>query len=157
MTGENIEKRSSFDNRALFGAVPTLWCKLSKINMKNNQAKSNRSQYDKLESVIGCKWSVSVLMAIGDGVNRPGALARHINGISAKVLSERLRKLTDYALLQKETFPQVPPRTEYALTQAGHALIEIIQKIHKLDESLNENDPDTGSEKRGDATPQRKK
>jgi hypothetical protein len=64
------------------------------------------SVYTKLEDVIGCKWSVSVLHAIRQGVNRPGALEREIAGISAKVLSERLRKLTHYGLLKRAVFPE---------------------------------------------------
>ena len=95
-----------------------------------------QSNYQKLEDVIGCKWSVSVLVAIGDGVIRPGALEKYIEGISRKVLSERLRKLTAYRLLEKQTFPEVPPRTEYALTSSGEKLIKIIQQIHFLDSEL---------------------
>ena len=56
-----------------------------------NKNSSSLSAYRKLEDVVGCKWSVSVLLAVGEGVNRPGALERHIEGISTKVLSERLR------------------------------------------------------------------
>ena len=70
-----------------------------------------KSSYHKLEDVIGCKWSVSVLLAVGEGIARPGALERHIEGMSTKVLSERLRKLTEYGLLNKQSFPEVPPRT----------------------------------------------
>ena len=89
--------------------------------------------YQKLEDVIGCKWSVSVLLAIEAGINRPGMLERHIDGISAKVLSERLRKLTVYGLLEKHSFAEIPPRTEYTLTLLGKKLISIIQQIHELD------------------------
>ncbi len=89
--------------------------------------------FAKLEDVIGCKWSVSVLHTIGEGVNRPGALERRIPGISTKVLSERLRKLTGYGLLKKTAFPELPPRTEYSLTDAGRRLIEIIEQIQQLD------------------------
>lgn len=96
------------------------------------------SQYRKLEAVVGCKWSVSVLLAIRHGVDRPGALERFIEGISAKVLSERLRKLTDYGLLQKTSYPEVPPRTEYALTPTGHQLVDIIRQIQTLDQALSE-------------------
>ncbi|MGM0783631.1 MAG: winged helix-turn-helix transcriptional regulator [Pseudomonadota bacterium] len=97
-----------------------------------------RSAYRKLEDIVGCKWSVSVLLAVEKGVNRPGALERHIEGISAKVLSERLRKLTAYGLMHKESFPEVPPRTEYSLTESGQKLIEIIQQIQDLDVELSE-------------------
>lgn len=102
--------------------------------MKKNS--SSPSVYTQLEEVIGCKWSVSVLHAIREGVIRPGALEREIAGISTKVLSERLRKLTHYGLLQKTTFPEVPPRTEYALTEAGRRLTEIIEQIKRLDSQI---------------------
>lgn len=94
----------------------------------------SRSEYARLEDVIGCKWSVSVLLAVSRGVNRPGALERHIDGISTKVLSERLRKLTAYGLLDKQTFSEVPPRTEYQLTPKGDRLVDIIAQIQQLDE-----------------------
>lgn len=93
-----------------------------------------RSEYSRLEDVIGCKWSVSVLLAVGQGICRPGALERHIDGISTKVLSERLRKLTAYGLLEKQTFPEVPPRTEYGLTDTGVKLVDIIRQLQQLDE-----------------------
>ena len=95
------------------------------------------SVYRKLEEVVGCKWSVSVLLAVGSGVCRPGALERHIAGISTKVLSERLRKLTQYGLLEKHSFAEVPPRTEYALTPAGAQLAKIVKQIHDLDSELH--------------------
>lgn len=98
----------------------------------------SRSAYRKLEDVVGCKWSVSVLLAVKDGINRPGALERHIDGISTKVLSERLRKLTSYGLIAKQSFPEVPPRTEYSLTASGEKLIEIIRQIQDLDAALSE-------------------
>ena len=97
-----------------------------------------RSVYRKLEDVIGCKWSVSVLVAVGEGVIRPGALERHIAGISTKVLSERLRKLTAYGLLEKHSFAEVPPRTEYSLTGYGERVIDIIASIKALDVELAE-------------------
>lgn len=97
-----------------------------------------RNTYRKLEDVVGCKWSVSVLFAVKNGINRPGALERHIEGISAKVLSERLRKLTSYGLMHKESFPEVPPRTEYSLTKSGQRLIKIIQQIQDLDAELDQ-------------------
>jgi len=57
-------------------------------------------------------------------------------GISTKVLSERLRKLTTYGLLEKQSYPEIPPRTEYSLTSSGRKLLEIIQQIHNLDSEI---------------------
>lgn len=102
--------------------------------MAEKNHKKSRKDYECLEQVIGCKWSVSVLVAVQEGVDRPGALERHIVGISTKVLSERLRKLTAYGLLNKEKFKELPPRTVYSLTPRGVSLVEIVRKIHELDE-----------------------
>lgn len=94
----------------------------------------SRSSYQKLEDVIGCKWSVSVLTNVGKGINRPGELERTIEGISTKVLSERFRKLVEYGLLDKKSFNELPPRTEYYLTEKGSKVVDIIVQIHQLDE-----------------------
>ena len=96
----------------------------------------SRGEYRKLEDVVGCKWSVSVLQSIGEGVLRPGALERHIAGISTKVLSERLRKLERYGLLAKKVYAELPPRTEYSLTPDGRKLLRIITQINELDEAM---------------------
>ncbi len=101
-------------------------------NAKINSARKN-SDYQKLEDVIGCKWSVAVLAAVSEGIIRPGEIERHIEGISTKVLSERFRKLTAYGLLEKHTYAELPPRTEYALTDKGRSLANIIRQIHALD------------------------
>lgn len=95
-----------------------------------------KSEYITLEQVVGCKWSVSVLQAIRKGVHRPGQLESSILGISTKVLSERLRKLTKYGLLEKTIFNEIPPHTEYHLTAWGQKLITIIEQIDALDQEI---------------------
>lgn len=111
---------------------------MKNANTKNISAAA-ASSYRQLEDVVGCKWSVSVLQAVAAGVSRPGALERHIAGISTKVLSERLRKLTRYGLLEKQVYAEVPPRTEYALTDNGRKLVAIIGQIRQLDDVIRRN------------------
>ena len=101
-----------------------------------NISRTTQSAYRQLEEVVGCKWSVAILKAIADDVSRPGKLERYIEGISKKVLSERLRKLTEYGLLQKYAYAEVPPRTEYSLTENGKRLICIIEQIRALDQQI---------------------
>lgn len=101
-----------------------------------NISQPTKSSYTQLEDVIGCKWSVSVLLAVAAGVSRPGALERHVEGISTKVLSERLRKLTGYGLLEKHVYAQVPPKTEYSLTRNGRSLLDILSQIKLLDDEI---------------------
>lgn len=117
------------------------------MNEEKNRARF--TQYHRLEEVVGCKWSVSVLMSVREGIRRPGALERHIRGISSKVLSERLRKLTHYGLLTRHSYAEVPPRTEYTLTAVGRELVQIIERIQELDTKHSDAEaatqPDGGS------------
>lgn len=106
------------------------------MDKAKNISSRSRSSYQKLEDVIGCKWSVSVLTHVGKGIHRPGELERAIEGISTKVLSERFRKLVEYGLLDKKSFNELPPRTEYYLTEKGSKVVEIIGQIKALDEAL---------------------
>lgn len=106
--------------------------------MASEKSRKVKSSYRCLEQVIGCKWSVSVLKAIEQGVDRPGALERKIEGISTKMLSERLRKLTEYGLLRKTSFAEIPPRVVYSLTEKGQMLADIIARIHDLEREFSE-------------------
>ena len=95
------------------------------------------TRYRKLEDVLGCKWSVSVLLAILAGVQRPGALERHIPGISTKVLTERLRKLGAYGLIERSVRDTSPPHTEYKLTASGLKLVRIVEQVRALDDEIH--------------------
>jgi DNA-binding HxlR family transcriptional regulator len=105
--------------------------------MKQRTAREAPSEYRRLEDVLGCKWSVSVLQAIAAGVQRPGALERHIAGISTKILSERLRKLEAYGLISKSVQATKPPRTDYALTRHGIKVVALIAQVIALDEEIH--------------------
>lgn len=111
----------------------------TKKSVENTAQETN---YRCLEDVIGCKWSVSVLLAAGDGVTRPGAMEKHIPGISTKVLGERLRKLTKYRLLEQHRYAESPPRTEYTLTAFGLEVVALVARIRKLDRKLAGARPD---------------
>ncbi len=86
-----------------------------------------------VENIIGCKWSLTVLSLVQQGVCRPGAMEHAIEGLSAKVLNERLRKLVRYGILTKTTFAEVPPRVEYRLTPFGRRFGKLIDQIEVLE------------------------
>lgn len=94
------------------------------------------------ESIIGCKWSLTVLSLVRRGVNRPGAMEHAVPGLSAKVLNERLRKLTRYGILEKHNFPEIPPRVEYHLTGFGTKFVGIIDWLDGLQSELDQANPD---------------
>jgi len=90
-----------------------------------------------LEEVIGCRWTISVLGAVAKGVRRPGALERHIEGISTKVLSDRLRHFTRAGIFERVQFPEIPPRVEYRLTDFGRKFMRLLREVEKLQAELN--------------------
>ena len=102
---------------------------------KSAEVGPRENAYRCLEDVIGCKWSVSVLLSVADGVTRPGAMEKYIPGISTKVLSERLRKLTKYGLLEPHRYAESPPRTEYEITLFGREVVALVARIRELDEA----------------------
>ena len=91
-----------------------------------------------IEDIIGCKWSLSVLLTIQQGVCRPGELTRSIPGITTKVLNERLKKMVRYAILQKRVYPEVPPRVEYEFTEFGRKIWKILDDIRMLQKEVEE-------------------
>ncbi len=91
-----------------------------------------------LESIIGCKWSLSVMAAIRQGTNRPGAMQKLISGITTKVLNERLVKLTKFNILDKTIYPETPPRVEYHFTDFGNNFLQIIDSVEALQTKLND-------------------
>jgi len=90
-----------------------------------------------LEDVLGCRWTISVLGAVAKGVQRPGALERHIKGISAKVLSDRLRHFTRVGVFERVQFPEIPPRVEYRLTPFGKKFVRLLDEVEKLQVELD--------------------
>jgi DNA-binding HxlR family transcriptional regulator len=85
-----------------------------------------------VEDIVGCKWSLEVIGAVRKGVVRPGALQRSIQGISTKVLHERLAKMLRYGILHKATYPELPPRVEYRLTGFGERFVALLDEIDRL-------------------------
>lgn len=86
-----------------------------------------------VESIVGCKWSLRVLAAIRSGATRPGEIERACKGISTKVLNQRLRKMQGFGVLSRESFHEIPPRVEYALTEFGNAFVGLLDEIQALD------------------------
>jgi DNA-binding HxlR family transcriptional regulator len=94
------------------------------------------SVHQMLESIIGCKWSLTVLSLVRQGVRRPGEMEHAIEGLSAKVLNERLVKLMRFGVLAKETFAEIPPRVEYRLTPFGEEFAKLVDEVDALQARL---------------------
>jgi DNA-binding HxlR family transcriptional regulator len=89
------------------------------------------------EDIMGCKWSLTVIQLVRQGIRRPGLMERTIDGLTTKVLNERLRKLTNYKILQRHAYPEIPPRVEYYLTPFGEKFVGVLDDLIELDLEFN--------------------
>ena len=66
---------------------------------------------------------------LADGCSRFCELERSLEGISPRTLSLRLRALEAQGIVERRTYPEVPPRVEYSLTPKGRALVPLIDQM----------------------------
>lgn len=79
--------------------------------------------------VVCGKWTLLVIRDLAEGSSRFCELERSLEGISPRTLSLRLRALEEEGIVERHTFPEVPPRVEYALTEKGKALVPLIEDM----------------------------
>jgi DNA-binding HxlR family transcriptional regulator len=79
---------------------------------------------------IADKWSVIVIYALSQQERRRySELQRIIGGISQKMLTQTLRKLERDGLVERQVYPVIPPKVEYALTPVGQTLTELLKEF----------------------------
>jgi DNA-binding HxlR family transcriptional regulator len=81
--------------------------------------------------VVCGKWTLLLIRDLADGSSRFCELERSLEGISPRTLSLRLRALEEEGIVERHTYPEVPPRVEYALTEKGEALVPLIDDMRK--------------------------
>jgi DNA-binding HxlR family transcriptional regulator len=79
--------------------------------------------------VISGKWTLLIIRDLASGSSRFCELERSLEGISPRTLSLRLRALEDQDIVSRKTYPEVPPRVEYELTDKGKALVPLIEDM----------------------------
>ena len=80
------------------------------------------------EIVCG-KWTLLLVRELAEGTSRFCELERSLTGISPRTLSLRLRALEEQGIVERHTYPEVPPRVEYSLTTKGRALVPLIEDM----------------------------
>jgi DNA-binding HxlR family transcriptional regulator len=81
--------------------------------------------------VVCAKWTLLLVRDLAEGRSRFCELERSLEGISPRTLSLRLRALEEEGIVERRTYPEVPPRVEYQLTEKGEALLPIIDSMRK--------------------------
>lgn len=78
---------------------------------------------------IGGTYKMPILWRLKDKAWRYTELSNNIRHISDRMLSKSLKELIEDGFIIKEIFPEVPPRTEYSITERGKKAVEIISAL----------------------------
>jgi DNA-binding HxlR family transcriptional regulator len=81
--------------------------------------------------IVCGKWTILVIRDLAEGRSRFCELERSLAGISPRTLSLRLRALEEQGIVERHTFPEVPPRVEYSLTPKGMAIVPLIEDMRR--------------------------
>ena len=92
--------------------------------------RSSRCAFESLLTLLTGTWTLQILWVLRDrGSIRFGELKRAISGISAKVLTDRLRMLEETGLVDREYKPTIPPQVSYRLTKRAMELNEVFDRL----------------------------
>jgi DNA-binding HxlR family transcriptional regulator len=94
-------------------------------------ASNDRCPVCRTADVICGKWTLLLIRDLAEGRTRFCELERSLAGISPRTLSLRLRALEEEGIVERHTYPQVPPRVDYSLTDKGRALVPIIEDMRR--------------------------
>ena len=78
---------------------------------------------------VGGRWKILLLWYIHLGANRYGQLKQRVPA-TGKMLSQQLKELEASGLLTKTSYPEIPPRIEYALTDKARTLLPILEQLN---------------------------
>jgi DNA-binding HxlR family transcriptional regulator len=78
---------------------------------------------------VGDKWTVQVIVELGEGPLRFNELRRTISGVSQRMLTLTLKNLERDGLVSRTVTPSVPPRVDYALTDLGRSMLAPVQAL----------------------------
>ncbi len=80
--------------------------------------------------IIGGRWKCPIIHHLLDGTKRFNELRRLIPDASQRMLTKHLRELEAHGIVHREVYAEVPPRTEYSLTDVGQSLEPILWAMH---------------------------
>lgn len=89
-------------------------------------------------SVIGSKWKPCIIDALRDKPKRPSELHKEIPEAITRVLDQNLKELVLDGIIEKVIFPELPPHSEYHLTELGRTLLPVIDLLDQWGEDHRE-------------------
>src|SRR6202790_600674 len=80
-------------------------------------------------ALVADKWTVLIVVLLGDGPKRFTEIKRAVGGISQRMLTLTLRGLERDGLVTRTQFEKIPPRVDYQLTALGCSLRQVVEPL----------------------------
>lgn len=81
--------------------------------------------------VIGGKWKSCIIQELNKSAKRPSELHRLFKEASPRVINQQLKELEIHGMICKKIFSELPPHSEYSLTETGKTLLPLIDQLEK--------------------------
>jgi DNA-binding HxlR family transcriptional regulator len=101
------------------------------FGMKKNEEAEFRGEYPVTIALktLGGKWKIRIINSLMDGKQRYRELRKLIPEVSEKMLSQELKELEKSKIVERKSYPTVPPMVEYSLTEYGESLKTLITSL----------------------------
>jgi DNA-binding HxlR family transcriptional regulator len=96
-------------------------------------------------AMIGGRWKIPLIFHLMLGTRRFSELARALNGVTQKMLTQQLREMERDGLVARRVYAQVPPRVEYSLTDLGASLRPVVDAMCRWGEAHGGQPPAKGA------------
>jgi DNA-binding HxlR family transcriptional regulator len=81
--------------------------------------------------VIGGKWKIQILWSIRNKAKRFSEIKEDVDGITQKMLTQQLKEFLRDGIASRKSYPEIPPRVEYKLTDYGKTLVPVLETLNK--------------------------
>jgi DNA-binding HxlR family transcriptional regulator len=103
-----------------------------------------------LMNMLAGPWTMYILWILATaGPTRFGALRRQVEGISTKMLTERLRMLEQEGIVYRHYRATVPPQVTYGMTERGGELVAVLAQLNDLAQRWYTEVPSDGGDQAG--------
>ena len=89
----------------------------------------SKCNIDEYVEVFGNKWNLVIISNLRESTLRYTELQSRMQGINSKTITTHLRKLEEYAIIERKIYAEVPPRVEYSLTKRGKGLLPVLKAM----------------------------
>ncbi|HLB28497.1 MAG TPA: helix-turn-helix domain-containing protein [Dehalococcoidia bacterium] len=88
-------------------------------------------KYKQAISILGKRWTGLIIRALLGGSCHFSSITSYVQGLSDRLLSQRLKELEAEGIVERHIYPETPVRVEYVLTPKGKELQEIVEAIQR--------------------------